>query len=541
MQKYTKQVEFNYELYRLREILKEHEEITKLHEVQEILAKSKGFKNWHDFQVVHKHQAEYFKSLNDLNENKNVYSYWRKMLDNEPIKTIKISPNEQKLKKHTFVIEDTSIDLPIFNKRVKKFWTSKEETTNLTTTDFPLSITGSSGAGKSEILFQMADDIINQNKGIIFLNDSMHFNSLLLFSHFAKKANRPYDLLFLNLIKAENSTQKNNRKTSNTINPLAMLLESKSVFEKTFGYETSQWLFPALKSYETKGERVTIKSLSAFFKLPQLLAMAQSNAWDNQTEVTSYLNSISLPLNGDLTDEEIKEISVLHTIKQVQALEVIDIFNDYVDENVFSDFPEFDFNEVFQKKKILNILFPALEKSSDRIHFIKNMIHSLIIEADLTYGNKNVFLFFIHNSNPLCFKSNKINSNDDFHQYSADVFNFEKFYFPEKFKDIQWFRWEMDIKKLDHNTYFIMKQEDPDNITKLKDYLIDTLWGRKGLEAFFKSNHRDFKELNEGSGYLLKTNRGKNHYLNEIEFDKYYFKYKPIKINEMNISLEVTP
>lgn len=501
MQKYTKTREFHYEISRFRSILEKTPEITKLHQTQEIIAQIKGFKSWYDFQTLYKQEHTFIKNaLNSID--KEIYNLWSTMLEKDEIETIDFLPRPQsifKIKK-----ENKEAKYPIFIGIKKGLFINSLEDINLLNKDFPLFVSGSSGSGKTELLNKISHEAIKSHKGVIILDGNGDYKTTIDNYFFAQKHQRENDFFVLNLI-YDGSGKK---PRSNSINPIETLMINYNKFSIVFGDNISKWLYPALKSYEKKGKKVSLKSLSSLLKLPQMLVMANSEDWNNQTEIREYLDTIEFPITEDLTDEEIKKVAIHHTINCTQALLIIEQIKIYFNNGVFSDFPDISLLDIIKNKKILFINFPQLDRCSEEFLINKNLIHHIVSIADDIEGSDENFILFNENSSPLEMKSNKVILTQDIPKYYQEIKNFNQFCGIHM--DNYWENTSEVNKYLKYESFFIMKTEDVMSLTDITDTLLNRFWGYKNLDDLrLKTTLTDFKEQLEGKGFLITVDKEK--------------------------------
>lgn len=510
MQKYTKEVEFTYEFYRLKSILEKQPEITKLSQAQEIVAQMKGFNNWHEFQTIYKYKDQHLQNnakkfnelenllyLNHLEDNK-VYQFFKQLLVESDIKLIDIPIKKQQLY-HIQKI-DNQKGIYAFDYKIKKMFGIKKENVYFTPQNFPMMILGSSGSGKNEVCKTLAIEVIENHKGLILLDaigyDTIMLKTIMIHNEQHSKDKNVFILNFNNSLFEEN---KHNPKT-NSFNPLDLLLVDKDSFYKVFGEDTAHWLYPALNSYNKQGKKVSIESLQALFSIPQLFKMANSNEWNNQKEVLAYLFKLDISLKDEFSTDELEKIAYLHFLYSLKAFQVITIFNQCLLTGSIENIPDIDFVEAIRNKDKIYISLGILEKMNTEYHILKNIIQEIVSIADKIVGHKDNYILFLENSYPKKMNSNKIVFTSDIYAYQSQIYNYYNFI---ENIDIDWLNWKSRDKDLEYKTFFLMKQEDPEGFEFIKNNLISKYWGYKNLEKVNKLKTIDLKDQREGEGYLI--------------------------------------
>lgn len=264
----------------------------------------------------------------------------------------------------------------------KSLFKNKEpQTIQLYDHSYPMLISGSTGAGKTETLLTMANQYIENNEGCIYVDakgDSSIFYKLLGFCHQGK---RQADLYALNFMYGsgikKGADNKPLKKLSNSFDPINPLIGQPHIFEDLFGMDIGAVFNNITIIAKSKNWLINIDNIEAICMLPNLIKWAKNNYWDSATPfIETYLNSIGYNEDGD--DNDFEELIEQHALKCQKIKSIIDIVKPYYDYDVFSITPEIDMESIFKDRKILLIMFPTLEKSTDLVGKLANLITSQI-------------------------------------------------------------------------------------------------------------------------------------------------------------------
>lgn len=409
------------------------DDLNNLSNTKELIAKYKGFDNWYQLNKFYSIKDSQTKIFNDNQEIDIPFFV-------ESIEKIIHSKNEIKTypkKVQNYVIKDkTNIPALIGIDKDKKFLKNKKY---YSLNSYPLYMEGSTGAGATEVSLSLAYQNIENDEGVIFIDHS-GFSLYHKIYSFCEETNRLKDLYIFNCISHSLFENEENadlltknikkRQQTNTIEPFNILISDKYIFSYLFGEKTTTWLYPYLYNLYVKNINLSLSSLLDLFSFHTLLKM-KNNDLGNQQEVIAYLNHIGL--TDEITDDDtLVSIMFDHFQYNAQAIEVIKIFLEYYNQNIFSDTPEIDFEDIFYNRKILTVFYPALEKSSEQWFLTANILNNAIYVAE-----KNTRKYNIHFQNIYSLDANyalfHLNDKDDLkNTKNKYVFKFQDFVSFEK-------------------------------------------------------------------------------------------------------------
>lgn len=449
--------------------------ITKLSTAREIVAVMNGYQNWHDYEEVLKKKDIVFDKTDKNTINKEIKAIY----DNKKyfIQDIdfNIIDNPNHFKKDTqIIIKHEHKPVILGHKKDKSFFDSKEKHWLLN--QYPVLITGSTGAGKTETLLSLSSQYIQNNEGLIYM-DGKGDNSLYakMFSY-AQQYNRLSDLYCLNFCCTSPNDSKNlNRETlSHSIDPINPMVGNDYYFTHFFGADIGSLIHAILKQIHETGKVIDIQSLESILMLNNLMKWQKENYFNNLPELNNYLTSIGLSLDEENDIEDLEDALEKHALKCIKAYDTVNIFKVY--SYMFKLDCSIDMTQIFLQRKILIVLLPALEKSVSVLGTLGELINAQITHAEnkinVNTHMQNIildcFIYYTKNIqqlNLLKTKNNYIFAEQDF-GYKNDILN-EIIIFAK--------------------TYVAMKLENPDLPNSFKLELINNL-SEIPKEVFGQSN-----------------------------------------------------
>jgi energy-coupling factor transporter ATP-binding protein EcfA2 len=423
-----------------------HLPFNNLSTAKEYIANINGYEKWHDYEENLKHKDNAF-GLKDKvkiqNEEKHIIlnkAYFVQDLNFKIYHNIAIKEDQlyQYKEAKPIIIGETIVEKTLFK--------SKDPTTiHLHDYSYPVLISGSTGAGKTEILLTMAAQFIANKEGCIYVDakgDNSLYYKMLGFCHQSK---RQEDLYVLNFMSNSNVTKgadnKPLKKLSNSLDPINPLIGQEQIFIDLFGLEIGTIFNKIGLVAQSKNWLLNIDNIEAICMLPNLITWSKNYYWEQATTyIETYLKNIGYSEYCDESDFE--DLIEQHALNCQKIKFIIDVLKPYYENDVFSITPEINIASIFKDRKILLVMQPALEKSPDVMALLANLINSQIIHFSQKNTSihetnnhwQNIILddFFYHindNSNNALIKalSNKENKwifgTQDFYYMNQDVFN----------------------------------------------------------------------------------------------------------------------
>ena len=494
--------------------------IENLSKSREILSLINGYKNWHEYEEVLKRKDFMFDKIdkNSINkENKIIIENQKYYIQDIVFNTI-INPT---INNTSLVVEKEHKNIIMGRKKEKSFFDSKEKKWILN--QYPMLITGSTGAGKTETLLSMASQYIENQEGVIYFEGRGDYIVYTKLFSYATQCNRLNDLYCLNFMNGNRdvfgeSINKNNPETiSHSIDPINPMLGSDQYFNRFFG-RLGIIIHSILKEISHENQLMDMQSLESILMLNNLIKWHKENKF-NTKEISDYLIEIGLSLESDNDEDDFNDALLKHAINSHDAYETVKLFKSF--SYMFKLDCSINMERIFLERKILVVLLPALEKSTIELSQLGAMIASQIKYIEEKYQRYNThfqniiideFTYFVD-----CFKEVKINISKNNY-----IFGCQDYYLNN---DI--FNYILNNVK----TNVIMKSCDKEIHNKIKLDLINNLddfpklkYYRKS-KSFIQNLSLELTDLSEGQAYILSRNYEKNDE-NIINNDyKYYCEY----------------
>lgn len=492
--------------------------IENLSKAREILSLINGYKNWHEYEEVLKRKDFMFDKVDNANlnkENKKIYEnqkyYIQDMDFNKIINPTINNTNLVVQKDHKNIILGRTKEKRLFETQEKK-WVLNQ---------YPILMTGSTGAGKSEALLSMLSQYVENSEGVIYMDgrgDNIIYSKIF---SYAKQYNRLNDLYCLNFMTGNRDTfgetNNNEESLSHSIDPINPMLGNVEYFNTFFG-RLGVIIHAILKELHQQSQLMDIKSLESILMLNNLITWNKEKKFNN-SEIADYLVEIGLSLENNNDEEDFNDSLLKHAKEAQTAYEIIELFKNY--SHIFKIDCSINMEKIFLERKMLTVLLPGLEKSTLVIANLGSLIVSQIKHIEEKYQNYNThfqniiidgFTYFAKCLTTMNFNKTKnnyifgcmdyYNNNDIFHY----ILN-------------------------NSNTQVIMKFCDTDLHNKIKLDLINNIEDIPKLKIKVKGKNfmqnfvMNLNELSEGQAYVLSKNNEKNNeniINNEL---KYYCEY----------------
>lgn len=492
--------------------------IDNLSKAKEILSLINGYKSWHEYEEVLRRKDFMFDKVDKatLNkENKEIFNNQKYYIQDIGFNTI-INPT---LPQTALVVEKEHKKIIMGRVKEKKLFETQEKKWLIN--QYPMLITGSTGAGKTETLLSMASQYIENQEGLIYIDgkcDNVIYSKIF---SYASKYNRLNDLFCLNFMTGNRDVfgEMNNNNpevVSHSIDPINPMLGSEEYFNNFFG-RFGVIIHSILKELHQKNQLMDIQSLESIIMLNNLITWNKDKTFQNK-EITEYLIEIGLSLEDNNDEEDFNEALLKHATLANTAYETISLFKTY--SYLFRLDCSINMEKIFLERKILLVLLPALEKSTMILSKLGTLITSQIKHIEEKYQKYNThfqnliideFTYFADNLKTLNLNWSKNNYIFGCMDYgNNEIFNYVL----------------NNVK-----THTIMKICDSNLHNKIKLDLINNLEDfpkikyRDKKVSFIKNFSDELRELREGQAYILSKNVEKNNediINNEV---KYYCQY----------------
>lgn len=466
-------------------------EIENLSKSREIISLINGYKNWHEYEEVLKNKDLLFGKKDDkstFKENNFIYENRKYYIQDISFNTL-INPNSNN---SILVVEKEHKPVILGKRKEKRLFETIEKKWILD--QYPVLITGSSGTGKTENLFSIAHQHINNNEGVIYFDGKGENNLYSKFFSCAKQANRLNDLYLLNF----SSTYSDNQKLiSNSIDPINTMLGNNEYFNKFFG-RLGVIIHSILKEIHHEDNLMDIESLESTLMLNNLIIWNKNKKFKTN-EINNYL--VEIGLSSENTEEEDFEEALLkHSHNAHTAYETIKIFKDY--SHIFKTNCSLNIESIFLERKLLLILLPSLEKAPEFMLKLGELIISQVKNIEQKYQRYNIhfqniilddFPYYCDSLGDIDFNKNKNN-----YLFSSQAY----------IRNSNVFNYVLNNAKLN----VIMRQLSPDLPNKIKFDLIENLKEFpkfKYKDTFLQAFYRELRDLNIGEAYVLCKNQTK--------------------------------
>lgn len=518
--------------------------IDNLSEAKKIISLVNGYKSWHEYEEVLKRKDMLFEKVDKNTEYKikkdieNNQSYY---IQDLPFHTITTSY----VKTIPLVVEKPHIPIILGRKKYKNLFESKEKKWILN--DYPVLITGGTGAGLTETLITIADQYIKNKEGVIYVDAKG--DSVLYAKFYAStiEHQRTDDLYCLNLmissreVFAPEANIKNKEKRGHTIDPINPMKDCPEYFDQFFG-RLGIVIYSILNEIHQKNQLMDIESLESILMLSNLIAWQRNQTFTNN-EISNYLIELGLSLNEENDEEDFRQALEKHAQISYQGHQVVQQLKEYSE--VFKLDCSIDMEKIFLERKILLVLVPALEKSVEELQQVVRLITYQIKHIDDKYKKYrthfqniilNEFDYYAYD-----FKTSDIRTSPNNYIFASQGYN--------DYNDISQYVLNNVNTTVWMKTYFYtlpnkIKLELVDNLNtfpplrKIKDKKL----------SFIENLVHEIKELRECEAYVLNKNykiiedetiinNKENYYIEYLRCEYKQFPY-PTKIKLTN---HITP
>lgn len=498
---------------------KNYIEIDNLSKSREVLSFINGYKNWHEYEQVLKRKDLIFEKVDRRNsekEEKNTIKNQEYFIQNIQFKKF-IKPS---FNKTNLLVDKGYKNIVLGRKKDSELFKTKKEKWILN--DYPVLLTGSTGAGKTETLLSMAFQHIENNEGVIYIDGKGDVSTYSKFFSYALQNNKIEDVYCLNFMRnGLNLLNEEKNFNSHSIDPINPMVGNQEYFDNIFG-KLGIIIHEILKELKQKKILINTQSLESILMLNNLIVWSKENKFLTN-EIDKYLLEIGLSLNEENDDEDFSKALIKHSINAQKAFQTVKIFKQY--NYILNLNCSVDMEKIFLERKILIVLLPALEKMPEEIFILGSLITAQISHIENKYKEykthlQNIiiddFTYFSHNMKHIDFKQSS----------NHYIFGCQDFYCKN---DI--FNYVLNNAK----TIIIMKSEDLQIDNKIKLDLINNLhdWSEipKIKHSFMKDKNYSIiqkleialRSFNEGKACVFSYNTYKTNQNDIINNEyKYY-------------------
>lgn len=263
----------------------------------------------------------------------------------------------------------------------------KKEKKQYTLQDYPVLITAGAGGGKTQALLAIADQCIEQSKGVIYLDAKNDSNIYAKVFSCADRCNRLKDLYVLNFTnsKIDSSCRQLHSHTIDPINPMSCDVQ---YFCNYFGQQIGEIIHAVLLDMHAKDQLMSIEQLEQSLVLENLFSLLEDKSYNkSKLPISSYINYLTSSNNSS-------SIQAAHNEMVKKAHDTISALKSY--SNVFQTNEKADvkINDVFLNKKILLVLTSPKQMGVSIKCNVGEMILSqvLSIEKNLFKMDKTISL-----------------------------------------------------------------------------------------------------------------------------------------------------
>lgn len=256
-------------------------------------------------------------------------------------------------------------------------------------------VSGSTGSGKSELLVSLAANAMAWGSGVTIVDGKADISLFAKIHAIATAMGREDDLYLLNFMGSAAETR-----SSHTVNPLATMtaeeicqLVSGSIDQADKSGNHDMWRSRAIAMVtavikalawmrDTQGDSLTFSSLRDSTSLEGFMELADRCRRDNApASVRNALDSYLKSLPGYKASKGTEQNSTTNEQHGYLAMQFTRLFGLLADGfgHVFgNESPDVDFADVVLNRRILVVLLPSLEKSSNDIATIGRIIVGLL-------------------------------------------------------------------------------------------------------------------------------------------------------------------
>jgi DNA polymerase III delta prime subunit len=386
------------EAKRLFNLAKSHPEenifklpFTNLSSAKEYVAFMNGYDKWHDYEE-HLKRKDFVYDIKDKNsinkENKAIIENKEYFIqDIEFVIHSNVKPEKQNILCHTK--EHQSILLGNqFNKKQQNFF-NKEKDKKWILNNYPVLISGSTGAGKTETLLGLASQYLENKEGCIYIDGKAEHSLYYKIFSYCEEFNRLNDLYCLNFMSKNDMAFKDDiRRKTHTIDLINPMIGNEDYFKKFFGDPIGILIHSLAVVCKSNNWLIDLQCLESMLMLPNLVNWRKNKFFGEVEYLNEYLNNLGL-LNGDNSDEEELESAINnHAYNCKQATSLMETLKLYSD--MFSIYPDINIKNMFLYRKVLVVFLPALEKHQEVVTLLGSLVTEQLAHVDRELNNLGI-------------------------------------------------------------------------------------------------------------------------------------------------------
>lgn len=377
--------------------------------------------------------------------------------------------------------------------------------------NYPATLLGSTGAGRTETLLSLGAQYINNDEGLVYMDLKADQSVYTKIFSQCMQNNRLKDLVCINLMPKYFEDEQVLSHSLDLINPI-IEKENTCFFQELMGKEIGK-LFIEI-ALEAKSRKMLLDSshMKSILILENLENWSQTKIWGEKVtlEIKKYLSSIGCGcLIKDINQNDFKKICNNHHEKSQKTLELIKILKHYEDLNILSKEPEVDIEDVFLSKKVLVCLLPALHKAPETYLNLSQLLFFNLLNMAKKLHEK--YYHVSHLQNIIVDEANYCAMPNMTEKFFSDlrpstnwIFGFYDYYDKEIF---------IDNALKSSKTIINMKSNSPDF---LPNHIISKMFGHvKDLQAnlFYRQPYLLTNGLNSGESYTYIEDTQKSEFI----------------------------
>lgn len=348
--------------------------IPNLSSSKNIMAVVNGYQNWHEYEEVLKRKD----FLYDKVDKNTLHRENKKIIANQEyyIQDIDFNKIEYSKKTTPIIVKQPHKAITLGHSKESKMFDKKK---SWVVDSYPLLLLGYTGAGKSDLLASLAKQYIDNQEGCIYFDGK---GDVLIYSKifsYLTDVNRVQDLYCINFMSGTKNVHDpdQTRKLSHTIDPINPMLGNDSYFHKFFGKEIGMVIHAILKSIHTNNQLMDTQSIESILMLHNLIKWS-TNEFSHIVEIKDYLSLLGLNSN---TEEELKNALEKHAFFCDIAYKTIKMFKNYPHNFKFNC--SIDMEDIFLKRKVLLVLMPSLEKSTQELTLLGELVLAQVVQVEI--------------------------------------------------------------------------------------------------------------------------------------------------------------
>lgn len=362
-----------------------HLNIQNLSAAREHIAMINGSKNWHELEQNLKRKDAVFSNIDKTTENKEAKQIEKNLTYFLQEKSFTHIQSYQAQTQAQFIVEKPHQPIVLAYTKKKKILQEKK---SVIATQYPMMLSGSTGAGTTETILSFCAQYIQNKEGVIYFEgrgESVLYSKMF---SYLKEAGRLQDLYALNFLGTHKTFDSQDNTYSHSIDPINPMVGDELYFQTFFG-EFGSVIHEILMALHAKHEVLSLESLESMLMLHNLIRWQQEAYFGPIQALGLYLNKIGLDTTqNEYSEEELSEALEKHATLAHRAYKMLSIFAQYP--HVFKYNCSVSIERIFLERKVLVILMPALEKSIDDLSLLGGLLAYQIVHFDKKFQPYNL-------------------------------------------------------------------------------------------------------------------------------------------------------